>query len=130
MESRVGGGVGGEPALLKKKKGTATQERREGSLHGENGHGVPEPGVKPTDHVEHLVAVVDGGPELGEAIGAVFETCEEGEDGRAPLLDAAKLGGEEHHLVLSVLEEEAVGSGAKRAPWASADGVRRGWCMA
>ena len=84
VESRVGAGVGGEPALLKKKKGTATQERREGSLHGENGHGVPEPRVEPADHIGHLVAVVDGGAELGETVGAVLETREEGDDGRAP----------------------------------------------
>lgn len=97
-------------SLLQQQEGAAVEEGGEGALHRQDGESIVEAGVKATEHVKNLVAAGDELAEVVEAVGAVLEAGEVGDDGGASLLDAPELRREEHRLVLPVLQKQ-IGDG-------------------
>jgi hypothetical protein len=70
-------------------------------------------------HIQHLISIRDRLAKVGEAVGALLEPGEVGDDVGGALLDAAELGGEEDGLVLAVLQEQS----ADGVPQLSGGGV-------
>lgn len=92
---------------LSSRRRKARQRRNEeNGVHHRHGYGIAQMWVEPTEHVKDLFMIRYRLTEISEAVDALLETSELGDDRAGPLLAATKVSGEEDNLVLHVLQEE------------------------